>query len=488
MTAIRDEQGHGLEHTADDLRKMHREAASADGLERLLRWLAGRVDGTVVLLDRYGAPLHAFPEVPWDILRRAAGEVDRVVTGEVRAAVAEVGGSIVHIQRVGVDGDDATLVVIRRDRFTADVRVLIGDAAQLVGLRRRADALDLRYRRVDRAERQAREAVLDLLMVGQFDAARRVAATLGPALADPLRVFVVEGPPAARARTIDHCEQASGGRAWIVRCLVYSRHVIVLAPASAEPDDLGDALCDFVDVAGGVKVGGSDAVALRDFLTGYEQAFHALAVARNGKRRFARFSRRGELAALVRPRGYAWVAATLEPLTGHRPQRAQDPDAAALTTTLGAWLDFYGGAARQLKIHRNTLAARLRYIEGLLRRPLSSLDTQATLHLALRVLGGPAGADGPATLEELLDDPEVRRWADLQVAPLLRAGTEPFMTTLRVWLANDARLDTTASALGISPSGVRKRLIRTEEVLGRSLLNGPSARYDLWFALKVLDT
>jgi sugar diacid utilization regulator len=109
------------------------------------------------------------------------------------------------------------------------------------------------------------------------------------------------------------------------------------------------------------------------------------------------------------------------------------------------------------------------------------------LHLALRILDAPGGDGGPMTLEALLDDPEVRRWAGMQVTPLLKRDPELSMKTLRVWLDNDARLDATASALGISVPGTRKRLTRIEEILGRSLLSGPSARYELWFALRVHD-
>jgi DNA-binding PucR family transcriptional regulator len=61
------------------------------------------------------------------------------------------------------------------------------------------------------------------------------------------------------------------------------------------------------------------------------------------------------------------------------------------------------------------------------------------------------------------------------------------MNTLRVWLGKNARIEATASALGISVPGTRKRLTRIEEILERSLLSGPSARYDLWFALRVHD-
>ena len=62
-----------------------------------------------------------------------------------------------------------------------------------------------------------------------------------------------------------------------------------------------------------------------------------------------------------------------------------------------------------------------------------------------------------------------------------------FLTTLRAWLASDGRLDSTATALGISVPGTRKRLLRLEGVLERSVLNGPSARYDLWLALRIHD-
>ncbi|MEV0054352.1 helix-turn-helix domain-containing protein [Saccharopolyspora shandongensis] len=48
-------------------------------------------------------------------------------------------------------------------------------------------------------------------------------------------------------------------------------------------------------------------------------------------------------------------------------------------------------------------------------------------------------------------------------------------------------MENTAAELGVSVVGVRKRLLRVENLLGRSLLNGPSARYDLYLALRVLD-
>ncbi|MEU4782309.1 helix-turn-helix domain-containing protein, partial [Micromonospora sp. NPDC023633] len=103
--------------------------------------------------------------------------------------------------------------------------------------------------------------------------------------------------------------------------------------------------------------------------------------------------------------------------------------------------------------------------------------------------GAPAG-DGDARwhgLDRLLAVPALRLWAHDQVAPLGADGTTVGLATVRAWLRADGRLPGTATALGISVSAVRKRLNRAEQVLGRSLLRGPSARHELWLALRVLD-
>lgn len=86
---------------------------------------------------------------------------------------------------------------------------------------------------------------------------------------------------------------------------------------------------------------------------------------------------------------------------------------------------------------------------------------------------------------DTLADPEVHRWADMQLSPLMERDRTLYLRTLRTWLANDARLKQTASDIELSIPGARKRLTRVETLLGCSLLNSPSARYDLWFALKV---
>ncbi|WP_433466969.1 PucR family transcriptional regulator [Spirillospora sp. CA-128828] len=484
MTVIREDRARAI----DDYREMHREAMRPNGLECLLRWLARRVTGNVALLDRIGRARHAFPELPQDVLDQAQGEIQRVLSGLAGAAAVNLGSGVVNVQSVGTPDNAGVLVVTREKPFSPPTRFLIADASRLVGLCWRAEEDARRGRRADQADGHTREAVLHLLMTGNVQGARRVAGAIGPSLADEVRVYVMESPAKARGELVTHCEEASEGRAWIVKCPVYRRHIIVLAPATDDTDAMEEALRGWARPSNGISIGGSEIVALRDLESAYGQAFHALALARGQGTGYARFSPSGDLAALLRPRAREWAEATLEPLSAYRPKRKQDPDAPELTATLRAWLDFNGGAARQLKIHRNTLVARLRHIEGLLGRSLHDMGTQSSLHLALRILDGPGGDGDQVPLDALLDDPEVGRWAHLQLSPLLERDPKPYLKTLRVWLANNARIEPTASTLDISIPGARKRLTRVETMLGRSLLNGPSARYDLWFALKVRDS
>ncbi|WP_211293387.1 helix-turn-helix domain-containing protein [Amycolatopsis pretoriensis] len=150
-----------------------------------------------------------------------------------------------------------------------------------------------------------------------------------------------------------------------------------------------------------------------------------------------------------------------------------------------SWLTFDSGARHHLKIHRNTLSARLRVLEDLLGLDLTRVADQSAAWLALRLhAAGIASPDaGAGSLEDLLASPGAVVWARSQLLPLDPAGIE----TVRAWLRADTRLPATASALGISAPAARKRLARIERALGRSLLHAPSARHELWLAMRALD-
>ncbi|MEU9358851.1 helix-turn-helix domain-containing protein [Streptomyces sp. NPDC048301] len=379
---------------------------------------------------------------------------------------------------------------------------LLADAVMPLGLSWAAESVERKRRRVDLAESRGREAVLHLLMTGQLSIAHQVAGALRPRLPDPVRVCVVECSGNRRDEVARICADASGGRTWIVRCPVYASHLILIVPADEEAEEripesgrtLGLAIADLVDDC---VVGVSEEVRLPDTATAYQQAFHALAVARGLPGRHARFGAMPEPALLVGAAGASWADALLAPLLNHLPRRSQDPNSQELSATVSSWLAFSSHATQHLKIHRNTLAARLKFVGELLDLDLNRVEDQATVDLALRIRATPrlhrpaakvpTEAGGNAEpLDVVLRLPGVQDWAAQQVRLLAEAGSAG-EETLRIWLRCEAQLSLTAAELGISVTGVRKRLTRLEAVLRRSLLRTPSARYDLWLAFRAAD-
>lgn len=485
-----------LKRHIEQLHWLQAEAAKPDGLRRLVRGVARSIEGNAVLFDADGRSKYAFPDVGDELFDVVGSDVERVRTGRAGSAAVDTGTRTVSVLPVGPEAPFPVLVVARQQPLSARDRTLLGDATRLLWLCRQVETTREAQRRVDRTDSRIRESVLQLLMLGNRGAAKRVAATLGPRLSEAVRVLVAEVAPVERGSFTIQCNAVSDGRAWVVPCPVYNGHVIVLAPVDGPvrqgggaltPEPIIDRFREITTNRDDVCVGASSVVSLRETSVGYEQAFHALADVRNSVERYAEFDRREDLAEVLAPAGNRWRTRVLAPLLDFRPSRSQDPDAEELMDTLVSWLTFYGRAVKQLRIHRNTLSARLARIEHVLDADLRDIGTQARLHLALRLpdrSSSPSG-DAERDLDELVDGPEVRSWARRQLSSLLETDARSHLTTLRAWLAHDAHLDATAASLGVSVPGTRKRLLRMEGVLERSLLHGPSARYDLYFALRV---
>lgn len=475
----------------DEIESVLRLAVRPEGLDQVTAWIAQRAGGCAVVFDHDLRPLIASPMVPTDLLPRITGDLRRVARGEVSAEAVELGDWSARILPLA-GSESGVLLVASRSSVSREVHSLARDAASLISLCLRVERSNQSQHRLEVAYDHNREAVIHLLMAGQVAWARTVAGALQPELHDTVRVYVVECTGQTRRAVASRCEEATDGKAWIVRCPVYYRHLCVIAPA-ADPTTLVDSveksLHDLAAGSDSFYVGASNAGGLRDVPSCYSQAIHALAVARNSRERFARFRPHGTLAATIGPIGRSWAVQVLKPLLDYVPDRPQDPDALELLATLTSWLSFYSGAARQLKVHRNTLAGRVRLLSTILGSDLRRLDSQAVTHLALQLLEHPLrrnaeSVDEPPTLDILLAHKSVRQWAELRLSPL----RDPvLLETLRVWLRCDARLDTTAAALQISLGGARKRLLRAEQLLQLSLLTGPSARYEMLHAMRVRD-
>ncbi|MFG6444129.1 PucR family transcriptional regulator [Microbacterium sp. P06] len=109
---------------------------------------------------------------------------------------------------------------------------------------------------------------------------------------------------------------------------------------------------------------------------------------------------------------------------------------------------------------------------------------------ALRRGGGAVSRFGDVAASGILgalDTDLARLVAAAALAPLVKYdhdhGTE-LVATARAWLANDARLDATATALGVHRHTVRARIALVERTLATDLSVFP-ARAELWAALQV---
>ncbi|MEV7405536.1 helix-turn-helix domain-containing protein [Streptomyces sp. NPDC091267] len=479
--------------------------ARAGGSQELLRWVSGRADGWAGLVGRDGTVLHGVARDP-----DAASAGSAALAAEGAKELTALGARSLAFDKgpqaallFALDGPSGVAApvfgVVGRRPLPDGLPALVADAALPLAMCWAAETVERKRRRVDLAESRGREAVLHLLMTGQLSIAHQVAGALKPSLPDPVRVCVVECPGDSRDEVARICADLSGGRSWIIRCPVYARHLILIAPAGPEPAD-GQLGPEVASVVADCVVGISEDVPLPDTATAYRQAFHALAVARGLPGRHARFGSAPEPALVVGAEGARWADALLAPLLSYLPRRSQDPGSQELAATLASWLAFSSHATGQLKIHRNTLAARLRLIGELLDLDLNRVADQAALDLALCIRATPTlprpgrpagGTTAPAlSLDEILRIPAVRSWAAQQLRPLGvpgAAGAADPHTTLRTWLACEAQLGAAAAALEISVPGMRKRLTRLETVLQRSLLRSPSARYDLWLAFRALD-
>ncbi|MEV7415925.1 helix-turn-helix domain-containing protein [Streptomyces sp. NPDC089919] len=484
----------------DDVLKAHRLAATG-GSAALLGWLSRRLGAWTGVVRAGGPVLAAAPAAgpgpegeAAELVARGAAEL---AARGVRSAVLDGPAAAVLLFALDAGasrdpGPARALAAVLGRPYHPGAAGLLADAAVPLGLALYAEDAERRHERAAVAESRSREAVLHLLMNGRLSTAHQIAEALTPSLPDPFRMYVVECMAGQRESVTRLCAELTGGSAWIVRCPVYVRHLIVLVPAGSTgpdgPDPLAEAL---VGVDRDCAAGISETVHLRDCPAAYAQAFHALAVARGRGDRYARFGAGPELALAAHRAGAAWAHALLAPLHGHQPRRAQDPGGQELRATAHAWINFTSHATRLLKIHRNTLATRLRLVESLLGLDLAALRDQSALSLALRLTPrdapAPAGPAAPG-LDAVLADPGVAGWAAAHLRPLTGPDAPPGAAgTLRAWLDHDAQLVPTAAALGISVPGARKRLTRLEVLLERSLLQSPSARHDLWLAHRAVE-
>ncbi|MFB8249842.1 helix-turn-helix domain-containing protein [Streptomyces sp. NPDC055952] len=446
-------------------------------VRRVVTWLSGTVDAAVALQDGTGN-LIAGERLPLD-----DGLVADLTTGRIASAAWQSRERHLRLVRVEHATRSCVLAVSRAAPFDRRAADAVTHTAQVIGLLLTAHESAAAGQRLRRATSDLRLAILQLLMVEDTVAARRVAAGLWPGLldADTACVYVVESAPSLRDRIAHECLERTRENALVVRCPAMSGHVIVVSPRDAVAGALRSLVAGHRDLF----LGGSVRQSLARTATAYGQAVSALAVAHFRPDNTAVYAERTHPERLVDPgllRG--WTARALRPLdTLPHHTRAE------LLATSRLGLEFTAvNAAKVLGVSRNTVRARMERVETLLGADFTDLAARAVVHLAVNTqIGLPDGrpADGSPDraplLADLLAGPALRTWARDLLGRLDADARNP-RRTLRTWIAAGGNAERAAQALGMHAQTVREHVRSAEPVLERQLLAAGTDLYEVVLA------
>lgn len=446
-------------------------------IARVVDWLGATVGASVSLCDDNGTLLAGSP-APLD-----EGLVKDIVSGRLASASWEGDGRHLRLIRVELPPPAAAgvLAVVRTAPFDRRAGDIVTHTAAALELLLRARRTDATGHRLARATSDLRLAILQLLMVEDTSAARRVAAGLWPGLldTDTACVYVVESTPEERDRLAEACIEATREQSLVVRCPAVDAHVIVVTPR----DTAGADLRDVCRRHPGTFLGGSARQSLAHTAAAYGQAVSALAVAHFRPDKTAVYAERTHPERLMDPAVLrAWTTRLLRPLdTLAHHTRAE----LLATTRLG--LEFTAvSAAKVLGVSRNTVRARMERVENLLGADFSDLAVRAAVHLALNTEAGltedrTAGTEAPGRLGDLLTGPALRTWAHGLLARLDSDGRD-LRGTLRAWITAGGNAERAAQLLGVHAQTVREHVRGAEPVLERRLLAAGSDLYEVVLA------
>jgi len=385
FTRLLAEQYDTLQRAVDAEHVLTRAVLDGRGTEGVVTSLADVIKGWAVLLDLHGMPLASSgraaslrQERIWDELRAARPQ------GSTFSISLVDRGHHVWVQPVGAGGVvEAFLAVGKPEQPSQLDRIVAGHALSLF-------AIELaKSRAVAEAQRTLQGDFFDEIAggIGAADAARGLArfgfardATVVVVALEPVDPAAVDPQQLARAAT-DHLSRIDGG--YLVS--THATGVSLLLPAGVDdPGDLAKALGTRLEVE--LRAGSGSPVAADDVGRSLREARYALQVCRLEGWAHAGFEDLGTyrlLLSLTDPDALrAFADAMLAPLDAY--DRGHDGE---LIVSLQAFLQHnarWETAAAQLFVHRHTLRYRMRKVEELTGRDLSSSFDRMEFWLALR--------------------------------------------------------------------------------------------------------
>lgn len=430
-------------------------------MQRVADWLAAALEAEVLVSDPQRGVLAASPET-------APGTFAPLLVGRSVEPSGALSPNTRFVPLAG--GGSGTVLAVAASRPFDDAGTdLTRHAAKVLGL---IDQAGRRHHQVGYAERELRLSAFQLLMIGEEAAAQRVMAPLAPGLLDmeSIRVYVIDCAEEDREITARLGERAVADHALLVRCPAFN-HLIVVDPARDgdpgksyepgnpyDPSDTAEALRRIVASLPSHRMGGSRTHELGEVADAYEEARTALAVAGQLPDRVALAEERMHLVDVLPPKtARRWAGTLLHPLLT-LPMSRRDQ----LLRTLDLGLELrHKAAGRLLGIHRNTVTHRINTCFDLLGLDRDRVLNQVVVSAALKIViahgHDDLSTDPAADFVAMVSVSEVRAWAESFLRPLTDDPRD-LPRTLRAWLENDTHVESTATALDMSPVTVRAHL------------------------------
>jgi PucR family transcriptional regulator, purine catabolism regulatory protein len=357
-------------------RAIARAALRVDGLTAILRELEQRLDCWVALFDAAGehVPVPAERRIPDELVEPVGQAVQRSLRGRVRSAgrISIIGGEVT-LQTLGQRGRLRGVLAIGNPAPLDEAGIdLVTSVIAIASVALEQSAA------LEESRRDLRAGLLELMLAGGVDVARRSLQRLGSELpAEPVRV--VSAPLDGGRALVEELElDADRGRGHFFA--VHDDRLVVVA-SDARLDEVR-ALLDHH----GVTAGASAPAGLDELASALEEARRAAeAPSRGGRLQlFEGMVGDGMVGLLGRVGGREAArrlldAARLRGDEGHELLRA----ATVWLSHNGAW----DPAAKELGLHRHTLRARMSLLGDLLGLDLERFGGRAELWTALQLDG-----------------------------------------------------------------------------------------------------
>lgn len=376
------EQFEVLQRAVDAEHVLTRAVMEGQGVEGIAASLANVLRGWALLLDLHGIPLAATSKAAeqrtdrvWQELRQSRPQG----TGFSLTLVDR--GHHIWIQPVGAQGRvEAFLAVGKPESLTQLDRIVAGHALSLF-------AIEIaKSRAVAAAERRGQGDFFEALAAGSLPPVEvaKGLARFGFARNAAVCVISLEGgsPEELAYAAEDHCSRAGGG--FLVSPHAGGVRVLVPADGEVRVDGLTKALGEKLEVE--VRAGAGSAVSPEEIGRSLREARYALQVCRLEGWGSAGFEDLGTyrlLLSMAEPDALrAFADSLLAPLDAYDRDHGGE-----LTTSLRSFLQHnarWEAAAAELYVHRHTLRYRMRKVEDLTGRDLSSSFDRMEFWLALR--------------------------------------------------------------------------------------------------------